>query len=119
VANKIIHRTGILKQVDVYDGQSHLTTSHLVFDQFTGRPLLTTVNNSFDNPVYSLNVPAHYSYDGMGAGARNYRAVFTGEIDGTHACADWLDITPDETAVLDFLKTNDFRTISMYPVIRY
>jgi hypothetical protein len=89
VANKIISKTGILKQVDVYDGQSHLRTNNLVFDKFTGEPILTSVNNAFDKKIYSLNLPAHYTYDGMGASFQNYRLNFEAHISELEECTGW------------------------------
>ena len=78
VTNKVIRKKGILKEVDAYDGQAHIITRNEVFDPLTGEALLTTVNNSFDNSIYSLSIPARYSYEGMGAAYENWGMRFTG-----------------------------------------
>lgn len=72
VTNKIIRRSGILIQVDNYDGTSHLTTSNKVFDPLTGQPLLATVNNGFNNTIHSLQTPARFDYTSMGAAFENW-----------------------------------------------
>jgi hypothetical protein len=72
VTNKIVRRSGILVQVDNYDGTSHLTTSNKVFDPLTGEPVLSTVNNSFNNFVYNFQTPARFDYESMGAAYENW-----------------------------------------------
>lgn len=81
VTNKIIRKSGILLKTDAYDGQSHITTTNKVFDPMTGEPLLTSVNNSFDDPIYNYNLPARYVYDGMGEAYKNWGIQFDGTID--------------------------------------
>jgi YD repeat-containing protein len=109
VANKIIRRTGMLQQVDVYDGQSHLTTSNLVFDKYSGQPVLTSVNNSYDQPIFSLNVPAHYAYNGMGASYENYRGRFTAPLNQWDECTGWHRISMPASfwQEVDFIKEGD------------
>ena len=94
--NKIIRRSGILIQVDNYDGLSHLTTSNKVFDPLTGEPVLTTVNNSFDKPIYSFQSPARFDYASMGAAYENWGMRF--KIDDK-----------------DISKTGDFYTAKKIP----
>jgi hypothetical protein len=76
VTNKIIRRSGILIQVENYDGTSYLTTSNKVFDPLTGQPVLSTVNNSFNNLVYNAQSPARYDYESMGAAYENWGLRF-------------------------------------------
>lgn len=71
VANKIIQRTGILEQVDAYDGQAHLTTKNLAFNAQTGAPVLTTVNNQMGGDIYNYSVPAFVAHPRMGAASDN------------------------------------------------
>lgn len=71
VANKIIHKAGILEKVIATDGQSRVSTQNLVFDPITGAPLLTVVNNNFDEPVYNYSVPGRFIYSGMGGSYTN------------------------------------------------
>jgi len=71
VTNKVIHKSGILKSVTVVEGSSSITTENLVFDDHTGRPLLTTTQNNFGNPVYTYAMPAYKEYPGMGSAYEN------------------------------------------------
>ncbi len=86
VTNKIIRRSGILIRTDAYDGQSHITTSNKVFDPINGEPLLTTVNNSFDDQIYNYNIPARYAYDRMGAAYENWGMKFKGILTADEDC---------------------------------
>ena len=87
VTNKIIRKSGILKQIDVYDGQSHIRTTNEIFDPLTGQPLLTTVNNHFDDLVYNYSIPARMPYDRMGAAYQNIGMTFEGILQMNTACA--------------------------------
>lgn len=86
VANKIIKRTGILTTTDAYDGQSHITTTNQVFDPLNGEPLLTVVNNSFDNPIYNYNIPARFAYEQMGPAYENWGSKFEARIYADASC---------------------------------
>lgn len=87
---KVIHRAGILDEVIVTTDQSTINTKNLVFDIETGSPILTLTSNEYDDPVYSLNYPAHWYYDGMAAAA-NYQGFETGPI-ATGASSGVIDI---------------------------
>lgn len=86
VTNKIIRKSGILIKTDAYDGQSHITTSNEVFDPLTGEPLLTSVNNSFDDKIYNYNIPARMSYDRMGAAYENWGIQFSANLGVDNNC---------------------------------
>ena len=75
--NKIIYRSGILDYVKVSDGLSTSTTQNLLWDANTGGVLLTSVNNNFDDKIYSYTIPAYTQYDEMGAAYRNIGLEFT------------------------------------------
>ena len=76
-ANKVIFRSGIMESVEAYDGGSLITTQNLKWDKLTGTPVLTSVNNNFDDPVYTYSIPAHTQYQGMGAAYRNVGLTFS------------------------------------------
>jgi hypothetical protein len=71
VTNKVIFRSGILESIEAYDAGSLVKTKHLKWDKLTGQPVLSLVNNNFDDPVYSYNHPAYYEYSGMGPAYEN------------------------------------------------
>lgn len=71
VTNKVVRKIGMLESVSVTDGQSTQTTRNVGFDPNTGAAVLTTVTNSFDDPVYNLDIPAYTQYPGMGPASQN------------------------------------------------
>ena len=75
---KIIYRTGILESTKAYNNGSVITTTNLQYNPYTGQPLLTTVTNEFEQPVYHYNMPAYWYYPNMGNAAENYRATYYG-----------------------------------------
>ena len=73
---KVIYKTGILKTTKVYNKGSIVTTDNLQFDPYTGKALLTSVTNEFEQPVYNYSMPAYWYYHNMGSAAENYRAWY-------------------------------------------
>ncbi|HXC03312.1 MAG TPA: hypothetical protein VNZ86_01095, partial [Bacteroidia bacterium] len=74
VTNKVVTKNGILMETHAYDQGSMVVTKNLMFDSETGTPLLTTVTNDYNNPVYTYNYSAQWAYDNMGGAYKNYRA---------------------------------------------
>jgi hypothetical protein len=76
VTNKVIHKSGILTKTRVQNGESVVITENKCFDPLTGEPLLTTVTNDFEDPVYTYQMPARWQYEGMGAAYETDGATF-------------------------------------------
>jgi hypothetical protein len=76
VTNKIIHQSGILMSTKAYDGGSTVITNNVLFDNLTGQPVLTTVTNDFDDPIFNYTIPAHMVYEGMGPAYKNIGLTF-------------------------------------------
>jgi hypothetical protein len=76
---KVIYRTGILTEVKTIDDGATSVAKNLLFDAETGAPLLTTVTNEFEKPVYTYNYAAHWAYDGMKGAYNNVGAKYIGE----------------------------------------
>ncbi len=72
VFNKIVRRSGILKEVIIKDEQSEIVEENLKFDAITGAPLLRTTQNEFDNRVYTYTPPAYFKYYPMMPGYYNW-----------------------------------------------
>lgn len=110
VANKIIHRAGILSKTTAYDGSSYTTTENLVFDGHTGRTVLTKVNNNYNEPLYNYTVPAHYAFDQTGPASAKLGADFKADIAAT-ATAGIYSLTlvagPDASTFKPLLKAGD------------
>jgi hypothetical protein len=77
VTNKMIFRAGILHSIEAFDGGSLVKTAHKKWDRLTGTPVLSEVNNNFDEPVYSYSIPAYKEYQGMGPAYRNLGLTFS------------------------------------------
>ncbi len=71
---KKIHRFGLLRRVVRMEYGSKVTTWNHAYDAETGAVLLTSTDNEFSNPVFSMRFPAYWYYDGMGPAYRNIRA---------------------------------------------
>lgn len=108
VTNKVIRRNGILKKVIAYDGQSRVETENVLFDKYTGQVLLSTVNNTYDDKVYSYNIPAHFAYNRMGSAAKNWGIELEVAIDSPNCDGYYpIDITPDILSIIDHLVEGD------------
>lgn len=79
-ATKVINQYGILEEVIAEDLGSKVSTKNLAFDAYTGEVLVTETANQFDDPIYTLNYPAHWAYDRMGHAYKNIGL----EIDGVN-----------------------------------
>jgi hypothetical protein len=66
VTNKVVHQSGIQIKTRAQVGESVIVTENKYFDPLTGEPLLTTVTNDFEDPVYEYQMPARWNYEGMG-----------------------------------------------------
>jgi len=120
--NKVIYRSGILDYVKVSDGLSTSTTQNLLWDANTGGVLLTSVNNNFDDKIYSYTIPAYTQYDEMGAAYRNIglrfdlpsaRYVDGGRmynLEATIPNALWTDeLVPGDELIVDFGTTHGLK----------
>lgn len=73
---KVIYKNGILKRIVAYNNGAKLITENLLFDPYTGAPLLTTTTNEFEQPIYKYTQPAYWFYPNLGSAADNYRAIY-------------------------------------------
>lgn len=74
VAMHVKSMSGILMETRSFNEGSTVTSKNLMFDAYTGTPLLKTVTNDFDKPVYSYDFQAQWAYNGMGNAYENDRA---------------------------------------------
>lgn len=84
VINKVIHKSGILQETVATDGQSTVSTENLLYDDLTGSLVLSQVSNNYDKPVYSMNIPAHWKYEGMRNASSNLGAEFRCDVHKTN-----------------------------------
>jgi hypothetical protein len=77
VVNKVVFKSGIQESVEAYDAGSLVTTKNIKWDKLTGAPVLTSVTNDFNAPIYSYQIPAYTQYAGMGAAYQNTGARIT------------------------------------------
>ncbi len=71
VTTKTINRFGLLKKVTYYNENSVVSTTNDLYDSETGNVIMTSTQNEFKDPVYDLNYPAYWAYDGMGLAFQN------------------------------------------------
>lgn len=76
VTTKVIYKYGMLKETVVTDLGSRVSKKNVAFDPLTGDPLLVQVNSEFEDPQYSLTMPARWMYPGMGAAYQNIGYYF-------------------------------------------
>lgn len=95
VTNKIIYRSGILMEVRTTKDGGTSIAQNLIFDKKTGIPLLTSVTNNFDAPVYTYNFAAHWSYPGMADAMDRYGKTVA---PGTGATSGNFTLTSAEAA---------------------
>ncbi|NRA13155.1 MAG: hypothetical protein HRT57_14495, partial [Crocinitomicaceae bacterium] len=71
-----------LKSVRTKDQESDITTHNLIYDGATGQPIYTSVENEFEDELYSFSVPGHRIYEGLEAAYQHQnlklRDVFPG-----------------------------------------
>lgn len=68
---KVINRYALLDSVVNIDKGSIVSTKNLVWDGENGQVVVTRTNNEFNDPVFNLNYPAYWAYDGMAAAYTN------------------------------------------------
>lgn len=76
--NKIIFKSGILKNIKSFDGYALTTTQNKLFDAITGNPVLTSVNTQYSGQEkFNYNSLAYHEYDGMGPAYLNVGMKFS------------------------------------------
>lgn len=83
VTNKIVNKAGIMKKITATQRGSVVETENLVFDDVTGTPLLTSLNNNYDNKIYNYTILAKDQYEGAGAAYKNIGFYSEGTAVGT------------------------------------
>ncbi|MDX2280213.1 MAG: hypothetical protein NW218_11540 [Saprospiraceae bacterium] len=71
VTMKHIKRHGILSKVTKFQDGSTISTENLLYDIETGDVIATKTQNEFEDPIYALNYPAHWKYEGMSMAYKN------------------------------------------------
>lgn len=108
VDNKIVHRFGILNKTIVYKEGALTTTDNLVYDGYTGTPLLASYNNEFNDTIYNYNIPAHLIYANMGQSYKTDNLIATGTVEDLDTTRQQLSISvPQFENVSDYLKEGD------------
>jgi hypothetical protein len=121
VTNKVVFKPGILEKVVQTDGSSVVTSENVLFDEATGKPLLTKVTNEFNNDVFNLSLPAYKEYDGMGQAYINQGMSFAATATSASAVNTYA-LTPNaaNSDVLNYLfpgddlKTGNYKVTVLY-----
>ena len=75
-AVKVIQQYGILTKVVKSQNGSSISTENLAYDPTTGEPVVTRTQNEFKQYIYSVNIPAYWTYPGMGPAYQNLGTLF-------------------------------------------
>ncbi|MBA4241929.1 MAG: hypothetical protein C0448_14480 [Sphingobacteriaceae bacterium] len=76
VSMHVSNQSAILMGTKTFDEGSITVSKNLMFDAYSGKPLLTSVTNDYDKPVYKYEYAAHWAYDGMKNAYKTDRSVF-------------------------------------------
>lgn len=71
VTTKVVNRYGVLTETIAFDNGASVSTQNLAWDKETGSVLLTKTKNEFGDEYYSMNYPAHWTYERMGQAYKN------------------------------------------------
>ncbi|WP_423735450.1 hypothetical protein [Chitinophaga caseinilytica] len=74
---KTVQYTGIPRKIVRKQDGSVITSENLLFDKKTGNPVVTSTTNEFDDPVYSLSMPAYWAYGRMGHAYQSANLLIT------------------------------------------
>lgn len=74
---KTVQYYGLISKVVKRINGSTSTASYLLYDKNSGEPVLTQSANEFDDPVYTMNIPAYWMYSQMGMAYKTLGTVFT------------------------------------------
>ena len=77
-AVKVSQYYGIIDKVVKTENGSSITTQNIAFDGLTGEPVVTQTQNEFNSPIYSVNIPAYWVYNGMGGAYQNSGLLLQG-----------------------------------------
>ncbi|UPK72616.1 hypothetical protein [Chitinophaga filiformis] len=77
VVMKTVQYYGLISKVVKRINGSTSTASYLLYDKYSGEPVLTQSGNEFDDPVYTMSIPAYWMYSQMGMAYKTLGTVFT------------------------------------------
>lgn len=76
LSNKIVYRSGILSEVITIKENAEFFIKNVLFDNETGKTIITQSQNEFKEPYFITTIPAHWFYDGMGFASKNEGSSF-------------------------------------------
>lgn len=71
VITKVIQQYGILDSVESYNDGAKTIMHNEYYDPLTGQPVVTSLNNEFQDNEYTTNIPASWVYKGMSGAYEN------------------------------------------------
>ena len=76
VVTKLVQRYGLLVNTISFDKGALLETRTLALDKMTGNTVVQELTNEFKDKYYKTDIPAHWSYSGMGQAGSNIGYTF-------------------------------------------
>ena len=75
ITTKVIHKNGVLDNIEVMQDGSKIVTENVAYDAKTGNVLINKTFNEHDDPIYSFTTPAYWAYPYMAHAADNLNTV--------------------------------------------
>jgi hypothetical protein len=89
---KVAQRSGLLDSMVSFDNGARMVSKPVLYDAITGNELLAVSNNEFNDSLYTLNIPAHWVYEGMGPAFYNYGVEVSSFANGTVAVSNFKEL---------------------------
>lgn len=74
---KTVQYYGLINKVVKRINGSTSSASYLLYDKYSGEPVLTQSTNEFEDPVYTVNIPAYWIYSQMGMAYKTLGTLFS------------------------------------------
>jgi hypothetical protein len=113
-ALKVIQTYGIISKVVKTQNGSSVATENLAYDALTGEAVVTRTKNEFKKDLFSVNIPAYWAYQGMGAAYKNLGVLlsgFTTNAQGEVSNSSYASILQGGDEIVDVSTGNKFWVI--------
>jgi hypothetical protein len=68
---KVIQQYGILDNIESYNEGAKTTVYNEIYDALTGQPVVTSINNEFNDREYTTTIPAWWAYKNLSGAYQN------------------------------------------------
>lgn len=101
VSNEVVNRKGVLSKTTVFNEGQRVVSKNKVYDVYSGKPMLVSVNNDQYKETHALEMLAHQRYPQMGSAYESLGKVVYGkssiDYSGDNAFIDFSFLTVGKT----------------------